>query len=92
MLTYRSWGRRRLDRARVKGGWHVFWFYMSLGLVWGMFLLATISLVEYFYDGTLDAKSFQRNAGIYFVAGLLYGLLMWILQEASGASRLDKRP
>ena len=83
---------REMERARAKSGWHVFWFYLSIGLAWGMFMLAANALLEVFYEGSLDTRLLQRIAGIYFVGGVIYGLIMWVMQEVPGAGRPHNRP
>ena len=86
-------GRRRaLERARARGGVHLFWFYMSLGLVWSLFMFGSTLLVDLFVNGrALDSEDVQGRALIYFVGGLLFGLFMWTIQETRGAGRPDGR-
>ena len=83
---------RELERARAKSGWHVLWFYLSIGLAWGVFMLAANALVQYSYEGSLDTQHLQGTAGIYFVGGLIYGLIMWGMQETPGTGRPGNRP
>jgi hypothetical protein len=91
LRSYKEWRQRELERARVKGGFRLFWFYMSMGLVWSLFMVGAMTLLELFDEGGLDAGSFQRHATIYFVGGLVFGLVMWVTQEPSGVRRPDDR-
>ena len=65
---------------------------IAIGLAWGVFMLAANALVQYSYEGSLDTQHLQGTAGIYFVGGLIYGLIMWVMQEAPGAGRPHDRP
>jgi hypothetical protein len=85
----KEWRRRGLERARAKGGLHVFWFYLSMGLVWSVFMVAVFTALDFYDQGPLDAEDFQSRALIYFVGGLLFGLVMWVLEEMPGTGRRD---
>jgi hypothetical protein len=90
--TFRDWRQRELERARARGGLHLFWFYMSMGLAWGLVMCVAVTLLEYHDEGALDAGRLQRHAAIYFVGGLLYGLILWVTQERRGAALPGQRP
>jgi hypothetical protein len=87
-----EWRRRELARARARGGVHLFWFYMSVGLVWSLSMFGSTLLVDFDYERAFDAEDSQARALIYFVGGLLFGLCAWVLQDTSGAGRTDNRP
>ena len=91
MRALREWRRRELERARARGGVYLFWFYMSLGLVWSLSMFGSTLLVDSYYRRAFDAEDLQTRALIYFVGGLLFGLCMWVAQETPGAGRTDKR-
>ena len=88
----KEWRRRELERARARGGVRLFWFYMSMGLVWSLFMFGSTLLVDFYYKhGVFDSEDLQARAVIYFVGGLLFGLCMWVVQETPGAGRPDRR-
>jgi hypothetical protein len=83
----RDWPPRRLARARGRGGLHVFWFYMSFGLLWGLFMFGLPLLLEFCSGGALDPEGVQAGALVYFAGALLIGLVMWATQEVPRAGR-----
>lgn len=88
-----DWQRRALERARVRGGVHLFRFYMSMGLVWSLFTFGSTVLVDCYYrHRAFDSGDLQARAVSYFVGGLLFGLCMWLVQETPGAGRPGRRP
>jgi hypothetical protein len=87
----REWRRQRLEQARARGGLHLFWFYMSMGLVWSLFMFCSTFLVDFYYKRAFDSEDVQARAFIYFVGGLLFGLVMWTIQETPGAGRRHDR-
>lgn len=92
LRSYQNWRQQELERARAKGGFRLFWFYMSMGLLWSLFMVGAFTLIEYFDEGALDARSFQRHAATYFVGGLFFGFIMWVTQETPGVRRPADRP
>ncbi|HEX7313395.1 MAG TPA: hypothetical protein VF297_05715 [Pyrinomonadaceae bacterium] len=86
-----DWRRRALERARARGGVHLFWFYMSLGLAWSLLMFGSTLLVDIYYRRAFDAEDLQTRALIYFVGGLLFGLGIWVVRETTGAGRADDR-
>ena len=80
----KDWRRQALERARTKGALHVFWFYLSMGLAWSLLMIAVFTALEYYDEGALDFEDFQTRALIYFVGGLFFGFVMWVLQETPG--------
>jgi hypothetical protein len=89
--AFKEWRRRALERASAKGGAHVFWFYMSVGLVWSLLMFGSTLLVDFYYRHARAAEGVPARALIYFVGGLLFGLVMWTIQETPGANRRDDR-
>lgn len=85
----KDWRRRGLERARAKGGPHVFWFYLSLGLAWSLFMVAVFTALDYYVGRPFNSEYFQTRTLIYFVGGLLFGLVMWVLEETPGTGRSD---
>ena len=80
--AYGDWRRQEAARVAALGGWRLFWFNMTIGLVWGLVMFASTVLLDYYRDGApqFDRERVQLNALIYFVGGLLFGLAMWTLQ------------
>ena len=89
--AFGNWRRRALERARARGGLHLFWFYMSLGLAWSLFVSGSIFLVDLYHGRASGSGDVQARALIYFAGGLLFGLVMWLLQETPGTGRRDAR-
>ena len=91
LRALREWRRQALERARARGGVHLFWFYMSMGLVWSLFVSGSTFLVDFYYGRAFDSGDVQTRALVYFVGGLIFGLVMWVTQETPGANRRDDR-
>ena len=91
LRALKEWRQRKLESARARGGVHLFWFYMSLGLVWSLFMFGSTLLVDIHYRRAFDSEDLQMRALIYFVGGLLFGLCMWIVRETPGAGRAHDR-
>jgi len=87
----KDWRQRALERARTRGALHVFWFYLSMGLVWSLFMFCSTFIVDLYYKHASDFENVQARALIYFVGGLLFGLIMWVVQEAPGTGQRDLR-
>jgi hypothetical protein len=83
----RDWPPRRLARARGRGGLHVFWFYMSFALLWGLAMFGLTLLLEFCSRGALNPEVVRVSATAYFAGALLVGLVMWATQEVPRAGR-----
>lgn len=82
---------RRLARARGKGRLHVFWFYMSIGLMWALSMFGFTVLLNSCSTGRLDSEMMQDSALIYFAGGLFVGLTTWATQELRLVLRRQSR-
>ncbi|MFL6255194.1 MAG: hypothetical protein ACJ74T_09225 [Pyrinomonadaceae bacterium] len=87
--TLKDWRRRGLERARAKGSLHVFWFYLSMGLAWSVFMVAVFTALDFYDERSFNPEHFQTQTLIYFVGGLLFGLVVWVLEEMPGTGRRD---
>ena len=87
LRTYISWRRRQEERARDKGGLRLFWFYMTMGLVWSLLLTAFTALMNYYHVGALRPDDLKTRAFICFGGGLFFGLFMWLMREGAGHRR-----
>ena len=85
--AFMNWRRRDLERSRAKGGMRLFWFYMIMGLLWSLLMLALTAVMNYYHKGALRLDDFQNRALICFGGGLFFGLFMWLSREAPGAGR-----
>jgi hypothetical protein len=92
LWAYGDWRQRELERARAKGGFSLFWFYMSMGVVWSLFMVGSLTIFEYLSEGALDAGRLQRHAATYFVGGLIFGLITWVMEEPPRVRRPNNRP
>ena len=89
--TLRDWPPRGLARAEGRGGPHVFWFHMSVGLVWALFMFGLTLLINLCSTGALDEEGVRSSMAVYYPGGLLIGLVMWATRQSPGARRRDKR-
>jgi hypothetical protein len=87
--TFISWRRRDLERARHEGGVRLFWFYMTMGLVWGLLMTALAAVMNYYHKGALVPDDMWNRAFVCFGGGLFFGLFMWLMNEVPGAGRRD---
>ncbi len=87
LRTFTDWRRRELERAREKGGLRLFWFYMTMGLAWGLVMVAFTAALDYYNGGALRPGSLQDRWFVYFGGGLVFGLVMWLTQEVPGAGQ-----
>jgi hypothetical protein len=83
--------RRRLEAARAKGRAHVFWHYLSMGLGWSLFMVACGVLFDLYHAGAPNFESMRTRSLVYFVGGVSYGLVMWVVQETPDMCRRDPR-
>ena len=82
----KGWWEREGERAKAKGGWQFFWYSLTVGLLWGLFMVVWLTTFDYL-DGTYRPGSMQSRASMFFVFGMLFGLFVWIKGAASGKSR-----
>lgn len=84
-----DWRQQQLAQARDKGGLHLFWFYITLGLVWSLFMTAMAAALDFYHNGALGSDTFHDRATTFFGGGIVYGLLMWTMRKVTGSGRRD---
>jgi threonine/homoserine/homoserine lactone efflux protein len=75
---------REGKRAKAKGGWQLFWFSLTCGLIWSIFMVGWLTLTDYLSDGAVSPRRIQNYASFFFVGGMVVGLLLWVSRRASG--------
>lgn len=83
--TYREWWNREAERASAKGGWQLFWFSLTCGLMWGLFMVGWLTLAN-LLDGDYKPETLQNRSYLFFVCGMALGLILWVWQKATGKS------
>ncbi|HEV7893946.1 MAG TPA: hypothetical protein VGP08_25245 [Pyrinomonadaceae bacterium] len=82
-----GWWEREGERAKAKGGLQLFWFALTNGLIWGLFMLVCLGLFDYLTGDTSVVKSIQSHFLVYFVIGMLVGFTTWKQLLKSGKGR-----
>ena len=83
----KGWQQGALERAEARGGWSVFWFYMTAGLCLSLFMFALTGAFRLLSDAPTYLSPRERLF-IDFVGGMLFGFVMWVLH----LSRRGVRP
>lgn len=84
LCTCRDWWNREGERASAKGGLQLFWFSLTSGLVWAIFMVICLGLFDHFSSGKSVLASMQSHFLIYFVLGMVVGLSTWKKQAKPG--------
>ena len=72
-----GWWNREGERAKAKGGLQLFWFALTNGLLWTLFMVTALGLFDYFDGGKSFIEGMRRHFLMYFVIGMLTGLSSW---------------
>lgn len=83
LLKLREWWNREAERASAKGGWQLFWFSLTCGLIWSLLMLGWLTLTDLF-SGDYRRGILQARASLFFVCGMVLGLILWVLQKTTG--------
>lgn len=81
-----DWLEREGERARAKGRLHFFWYSLTMGLLWGIFMVAWLTAFDY-VDGSYRPGLIQTRSSFFFAGGMLFGLFLWLKGAASGKRR-----
>lgn len=84
---YKGWWQGRLERAEARGGWHLFWFYMTAGLCWSLLLFALTTAYGLLIGDTYKYLSLQERLAVQFLGGMLFGFITWLLRLSGAAGR-----
>jgi hypothetical protein len=85
--TYKEWNDRRWARVSAKGAWFTFLYCMAMGLLWGIFMLATTSLLDLYFDGYFRIQSLRIKLPIYVIGSLIMGLVFWVIRPKEAKFR-----
>lgn len=75
--TYKDWWKREEELARAKSGWQLFWHSLTTGLLWSIWMIVWLTLIDFFF-GHYTPERAQYRASIFFACGMFFGLLVWI--------------
>jgi len=83
LLQCRDWWNREGERAGTKGGWQLFWFCLTCGLIWCLFMVGWLTLFD-LLNGDYQPGTLQTRAFMFFVCGMVFGLILWVWLKATG--------
>ncbi|MBV9923508.1 MAG: hypothetical protein JOZ96_00600 [Acidobacteria bacterium] len=87
LCAFQGWWRGKLERAEASGGWSVFWFFMTTGLLWSLLMFTLTSAYGFLSGDTYKYLSVQHRLFIDFVGGMFFGFIMWLLHLSRRAGR-----
>ena len=86
-----EWRRREMERVDALGGWRLFWYYMTLGLLWSLWMFAGTTAIDLLTGDTPRYLSLQDRMTINFGGGMLFGFVTWLIHTPRRAGRPSAR-